>query len=331
MKEGYVVENAISNTNIEDELKLINQYTRRNLKSDEVYIFSVVLCDNDIDRDFDRFSNDSLFKLAELFVGKTGIIDHENKSKNQTARIFSCNVEQVKDKKNKLGEPYYRLMARAYMPRCEKNNDFILQIDSGIIKEVSVGCSVEKSICSICGKNLKIESCNHQKGRKYKGSVCHTILEDPVDAYEWSFVAVPAQKKAGVVKVFDSKRKGGVNCFMDVIEKIKNKEEVSITKSQSEELYSYINKLELLAREGETYRNDLKKEVLKLCFIAQPEINSKVMANVAEKMSLNELKEFKKAFSSRANDLMPPKPQLSPILKDKTIKDVSKSEFKIGK
>ena len=118
---------------------------------------------------------------------------------------------------------------------------------------------------------------------------------------------------------------------MDVIEKIKNKEEVSITKTQSEELYSYINKLEALAKEGEVYRNDLKKEVLKLCFIAQPEINSKVMENVAEKMSLNELKEFKKAFSSRVDNLMPPKPQLSPILKDKTIKDVSKSEFKIGK
>ena len=51
------------------------------------------------------------------------------------------------------------------------------------------------------------------------------------------------------------------------------------------------------------------------------------MENVAEKMSLNELKEFKKAFSSRVDNLMPPKPQLSPILKDKTIKDVSKSEF----
>lgn len=330
MKEGYVVESTNIDCNIENELKLINQYTRRNLKSDEVYIFSVVLCDNDIDRDYDKFSIDSLFKLAEFFVGKTGIIDHENKSQNQTARIFSCNVEEVKGKKNKLGEPYYRLIARAYMPRCEKNNDFILQIDSGIIKEVSVGCSIAKSVCSVCGKNLKAEPCNHKKGRKYKGTICHAILEDPLDAYEWSFVAVPAQKQAGVIKLFDSKKKGGDH-FMDVIEKIKNKEEVTITKSQSEELSSYIGKLELLAKEGNIYRTDLKKEVLKLCFIAQPEINSKVMESVAEKMSLSELKEFKKAFSNRANNLMPLKPQLSSALKDKNIKDINRSEFKIGK
>ena len=331
MKEGYVVENTNANANIEEELKLINQYTRRNLTSNEVYIFSVVLCDNDIDRDFDRFSNDSLYKLAELFVGKTGIIDHENKSKNQTARIFSCNVEEVKDKKNKLGEAYYRLMARAYMPRCEKNDDFILQIDSGIIKEVSVGCSVEKSICSVCGKNIKIEQCNHKKGKKYKGAICHSILENPIDAYEWSFVAVPAQKQAGVVKLFDSKKEGGAKSFMDVIEKIKNKEEISITKSQSEELSSYISELETLANEGKVYRDDLKKEVLKLCFIAQPELSSKTMEAVAAKMSISELKEFKRAFSNRTNEIMPPKPQLSPIFKEKNIKDASKSEFRIGK
>ena len=32
MKEGYVVESTNIDCNIENELKLINQYTRRNLK-----------------------------------------------------------------------------------------------------------------------------------------------------------------------------------------------------------------------------------------------------------------------------------------------------------
>ena len=34
----------------------------------------------------------------------------------------------------------------------------------------------------------------------YDGKTCHFVLSDPQDAYEWSFVAVPAQRDAGVIK-----------------------------------------------------------------------------------------------------------------------------------
>ena len=43
-------------------------------------------------------------------------------------------------------------------------------------------------------------TCGHQPGKKYGGRLCYTLLEDPTDAYEWSFVAVPAQPAAGVTK-----------------------------------------------------------------------------------------------------------------------------------
>ena len=65
----------------EGELELINQYTRQELNEDEVYAFSIVLCDNEIDRDSERFSVQSLQKLSELFVGVTGLYDHEVKNR----------------------------------------------------------------------------------------------------------------------------------------------------------------------------------------------------------------------------------------------------------
>ena len=34
------------------ELELINNYTVKPLSADEVYTFGIVLCDNEIDRDF---------------------------------------------------------------------------------------------------------------------------------------------------------------------------------------------------------------------------------------------------------------------------------------
>lgn len=64
------------------ELDLINQYTKRRFSADEVYTFSVVLCDNEIDRDFECFDSTSLEKLAEMYIGKSGILDH-----NPTAEI----------------------------------------------------------------------------------------------------------------------------------------------------------------------------------------------------------------------------------------------------
>ena len=81
-----------------DELELINQYTRKNLREGEIYTFSVVLCDNDIDRDFEYFTEDTLKSLAEMFVGVTGIYDHDPTAKNQVARIYSCGVENLAPK-----------------------------------------------------------------------------------------------------------------------------------------------------------------------------------------------------------------------------------------
>ena len=38
--------------------------------------------------------------------------------------------------------------------------------------------------------------------------VCHVVLNQPTDAYEWSFVAVPAQREAGVIKMFAKTKRG---------------------------------------------------------------------------------------------------------------------------
>jgi hypothetical protein len=47
--------------------------------------------------------------------------------------------------------------------------------------------------------------CGHRKGESYpmdgaEKKTCTAILDDPMDAYEFSFVAVPAQRKAGASK-----------------------------------------------------------------------------------------------------------------------------------
>ena len=60
-----------------EELDAINAFAKGKLTAEEVYTFSVLLCDNDVDRDNERFSEQTLSELRELFVGKTGLFDHE--------------------------------------------------------------------------------------------------------------------------------------------------------------------------------------------------------------------------------------------------------------
>lgn len=183
-------------------LEQLNRFTRKELTAEEVYIFPVTLCDNEIDRDNERFSRKSLEEMADRFIGVTGIFDHNPKGENQTARLFMTELIEESEY-NSLGEPYVYLKGYAYMVRTESNADLIREIDGGIKKEVSVSCCAEKEICSICGNDRRIKACRHVKGRKYDGKPCFFTLENISDAYEWSFVAVPAQVCAGVTKEFD--------------------------------------------------------------------------------------------------------------------------------
>lgn len=183
-------------------LDKINRFTRRPLTEDEVYVFSVILCDNEIDRDCERFSDEALDELREKFVGKTGIFDHDPSTANQNARIFDTQLVTEESRLTKYGKPYKYLKAEAYMVRTGENSDLIAEIDGGIKKEVSISCSAAKRICSVCGCERSAGGCSHIKGMKYGGELCHDILGDITDAYEWSFVAVPAQVGAGVTKRF---------------------------------------------------------------------------------------------------------------------------------
>ncbi len=201
-KKNYKGENAMSETVSGEELEKINGYAREPLTEDKVFVFRVALCDNDIDRDGEKFSSGALEKLAELFKGRTGIFDHDPKSSKQTARIFDTWVETLPEKTTTDGEVYRRLMAKAYMVRTSSNGDLISEIQGGIKKEVSVSCTMGKKLCSVCGEDMHKGGCDHEKGGEYGGKLCYHILDEPLEAYEWSFVAVPAQVQKMALKVW---------------------------------------------------------------------------------------------------------------------------------
>lgn len=254
----------------EKELELIGQFARKKLNADELYTFSLILCDNEIDRDSEKFTVSALHTLAKLFVGKTGIFDHNMKSKDQTARIYAAEVMTDPQRKTTDGENYTYIKAKAYMVRTEKNKDLIAEIDAGIKKETSVGCCIKDISCSICGRNIKTEGCEHQKGKVYGGKLCCYLLSEPTDAYEWSFVAVPAQKNAGVIKSFNPAQETAK-----------------------------------LAEWADEYKNELKADIIRAAASVIPEMKSAALDEICDSLSLSMLREMRSAFGESARKNLP--------------------------
>ena len=260
------------------DLELIGALARKPLKAEEVYTFSVRLCDNEIDRDFERFDAQTLEQLAPLFVGKAGIFDHQWSARGQAARIYRTEVVREAGQVTRAGDGYAWLKGYAYMVRTESNRDLIAEIEGGIKKEVSVGCAVEHAICSVCGCDRTQTDCGHEKGQEYGGQLCWADLEGAGDAYEFSFVAVPAQPAAGVVK---GARRG--------------------TSGQLEEE----------AALGRKYLENLRGEVVRLALLADRELDGRAMKSLAGKLSHQELEELRRSYARRAGERFPLRTQLS--------------------
>ncbi|MCI9263461.1 MAG: hypothetical protein HFF06_02695 [Oscillospiraceae bacterium] len=262
------------------EMELINRLARRELKGSEVYVFQLRLCDNEIDREGERFSRETLEGLAPLFVGKSGIFDHNWSAGGQTARIYRTEVVEEPGKVTGAGDGACFLKGWAYMLRTPGNEELIAQIEGGIKREVSVGCAVERSVCSICGEEMG--SCRHVKGRTYNGKLCWAELTGAKDAYEWSFVAVPAQRGAGVMKALSPALKelarGNGRAMEELLE------------------------LEKEARMGRRYLDQLRREVVRLAAVSEPGLETRVVRAMVDKLGEEELEAMKRLLSHQGRE-----------------------------
>ena len=261
------------------ELEAVNRFAKTPLAAEQVYTFSLRLCDNEVDRDFERFDAAALERLGELFVGKSGVFDHQWSARGQTARIYRTEVVREPSMTTAAGDEYRWLKGWAYLLRTEKNADLIAEIEGGIKKEVSVGCSMGRSVCSICGAEQG--GCRHVKGQVYGEKLCFAELQEPVDAYEWSFVAVPAQRGAGVLKRF-----GGEDRRLAPLRKE--------------------------AELGRKYLAELRREVVRLAMLADDQLDGAIFARAAERMEEPELLELRGAYAAQAAKRFPAASQLRP-------------------
>lgn len=172
-------------------MEKINLYTRRAYKPEEVYTFSVVLCDNEVDRDGECFTKETLEELAKLFVGKTGILDHEPTSKNQTARVFdAADAYEF----SFVAVPAQRAagVVKKFSPRfeeSEKKKEVKTVYD--IVKKLAGGedsVTVAKEELNMLKTELKALFDRAECGDRYRAALCERI-------YKLSAVAQPEFKR----------------------------------------------------------------------------------------------------------------------------------------
>lgn len=273
------------------QLEKINALAKTKLEKEQVYVFSLRLCDDQVDRDWERFDGAALPELARLFLGKTGIVDHQWSAEKQVARIFETQVEHCD------GVGYIK--AWAYIRRGGANEEIIADIEAGIKKEVSVGCAMGRAVCSICG--AEYGSCGHCKGEHYDGQLCCAILREPMDAYEFSFVAVPAQREAGVLKAL-----GGKNRSLKQL-------------AEQFGVQAEYRALEKEAGLGRQYRRELEDAVVRLGLSLDLGVEEPVLRSLAQTGGAEALMQLKAGLEEKLRQQMPVVTQLGSWEKEEQV------------
>lgn len=169
-----------------NKMDLINKYTRNTLTENDVYTFTITIRNNEIDDTFQAFDIEALNQMCKLCIGKTSLFEYPW-DECLSARIYDAWIETVPGKKTSYGEPLTKLKASAYIIKDSHNVDLINKIEAGFKKHVHIACSAAKTICSICDKEQKTDTCTHVKGNYYENKFCFEFLSDVTDFYEWRF------------------------------------------------------------------------------------------------------------------------------------------------
>jgi hypothetical protein len=179
-----------------DDMKLINSFAKRELRADEVYVASMYLANDQVDRTFERFPISYLEQFAETIVGRSLLIGHDHRSAPE-GLFFKAEVTKEGDVTH-LRPSFYVVKTRA-------NEHLRAQIDGGVYRYVSIGFHYEDLVCDICGQSIFDRECPHVPGQEYDGAVCTATYSGKAEAVEGSIVYLGAQYGAELKKAHEER------------------------------------------------------------------------------------------------------------------------------
>ena len=142
----------------DEQLALINQFTRRAFTADELYVGQLRLANNAIDRDVERFSEEVLQRFAATAIRKTMLFDHNRESQDAAVgKFFDVQVEKLplQQAAAETGEDFklpdgvtevWFLSPWFYIPRNGVDEKVIVKIDASIYDFASIGFRAESLV-----------------------------------------------------------------------------------------------------------------------------------------------------------------------------------------
>ncbi len=151
----------------EEQLRLINQFTRQEYKADDFYVGQIRLANNAIDRDNERFSEEVLTRFAATAIRKTMLFDHgRDVQASGVGKFFDVTIEKLalQQANSETGENFqlpagmnevWFLTVSFYIPVKFVDEKVIVGIDTGIYDFSSIGFRAE-SLAPVMDKEGKV-------------------------------------------------------------------------------------------------------------------------------------------------------------------------------
>jgi len=208
--KAVAVNGRRSATPTRSELELINRFARRALAGDEVYVGECDLCNDGVDRAFERFTVEVLQDFADSLPGKSLLAGHDHGSL-PLGLWFDARLRC-----DELGVTHLR--PSYYIVKTRDNEHHRAQLDGGVYRYASIGFRAQDLVCDICGKSWFGWECQHYPGQAYNVEGKRVIATArytrsdarPAEAVEGSIVYLGCQYDAELKAAMAQKSFGGI-------------------------------------------------------------------------------------------------------------------------
>jgi len=161
----------------------VSRFALRELREEEFAVFTLDLCNNQVDKHHSRFPEGELEKIGRMVPGRPLMERHDVRGSLPRGMFFRSRLHRD-------GETL-SVRPDVYVLRTDENRDFILNIEGGVYRETSIGFAFGLPECSVCGKDMR--TCDHVPGQSYGDERCHYVMRDVLEVIEGSVVSSGSQ------------------------------------------------------------------------------------------------------------------------------------------
>jgi hypothetical protein len=300
----------------EQDLAAIRAFALAHIAPEDLYIRRMVVANDAVDRNWEQFTPAVLEHLAATLPGKALLVAHD-KRPLPVGLVYRAAARPAQP--GEAGQT--SLEAWFYLVKTSANEDLRRQIDAGVVRYVSIGCTYDQRLCNICDSDYW--DCAHWRGQTLPDGRVVTLRYggDPrrYEAHEVSLVYLGAQREAQLAKAAGSgdpmeldKLVSVVSALQQSVAGLVERVEKALTPAPSPAVDEKPSEAsDVLSKDGEAYRVDLRAEIGKLAELAKCGPEARLLLAAMPTAPASALKEIRDSYQQKVDQLFPPSPHAS--------------------